>query len=170
MGPHIFQTCPSANYFDCKAMSIGARSQSARTYLERHMDTFFDCEYFLPFLLCFWCKHIVKLSFCLVGELNDLVQHGLRGLRETLPAEQDLTTKVNLKLTASSMETQDSEHSAMLECRFLSQKGRLLVIPSGIQHTFLLPENFMRRIILSTAVVGRVVAWFVDPIYRLLIK
>lgn len=36
MGSHIFQTCPSANYFDCSAMSIGARSQSARTYLERH--------------------------------------------------------------------------------------------------------------------------------------
>lgn len=30
------------------------------------------------------------------GNLNDLVQHGLRALRETLPAEQDLTTKVQL--------------------------------------------------------------------------
>merc|ERR1712127_171735 len=28
-GPHIYQTCPSATYFDCKAMAIGARSQSA---------------------------------------------------------------------------------------------------------------------------------------------
>lgn len=27
IGPHIYQTCPSANYFDCKAMAIGARSQ-----------------------------------------------------------------------------------------------------------------------------------------------
>ncbi|XP_010789590.1 proteasome subunit alpha type-1 [Notothenia coriiceps] len=44
MGPHIFQTCPSANYFDCKAMSIGARSQSARTYLERCMEKFSDCK------------------------------------------------------------------------------------------------------------------------------
>uniref|UniRef100_UPI00398F1E47 proteasome subunit alpha type-1 n=1 Tax=Pristiophorus japonicus TaxID=55135 RepID=UPI00398F1E47 len=69
IGPHIFQTCPSANYFDCKAMSIGARSQSARTYLERRMDEFQDCN------------------------LNELVKHGLRALRETLPAEQDLTTK-----------------------------------------------------------------------------
>ncbi|XP_008576084.1 PREDICTED: proteasome subunit alpha type-1 [Galeopterus variegatus] len=69
MGPHIFQTCPSANYFDCRAMSIGARSQSARTYLERHMAEFMDCN------------------------LNELVKHGLRALRETLPAEQDLTTK-----------------------------------------------------------------------------
>ncbi|KAK0135755.1 Proteasome subunit alpha type-1 [Merluccius polli] len=81
MGPHIFQTCPSANYFDCKAMSIGARSQSARTYLERHMDKFMDCN------------------------LNDLVQHGLRALRETLPAEQDLTTKnVSIGIVGNDME------------------------------------------------------------------
>ncbi|XP_006818177.1 proteasome subunit alpha type-1-like, partial [Saccoglossus kowalevskii] len=40
MGPHVYQTCPSANYFDCKAMAIGSRSQSARTYLERHMEEF----------------------------------------------------------------------------------------------------------------------------------
>ncbi|KAB0396091.1 hypothetical protein E2I00_003677, partial [Balaenoptera physalus] len=44
MGPHIFQTCPSANYFDCRAMSIGARSQSARTYLERHVSEFMECN------------------------------------------------------------------------------------------------------------------------------
>uniref|UniRef100_A0A8C7JR12 Proteasome subunit alpha type-1 n=1 Tax=Oncorhynchus kisutch TaxID=8019 RepID=A0A8C7JR12_ONCKI len=81
MGPHIFQTCPSANYFDCKAMSIGARSQSARTYLERHMDTFLDCN------------------------LNELVRHGLLGLRETLPAEQDLTTKnVSIGIVGKDME------------------------------------------------------------------
>uniref|UniRef100_A0A672L3J5 Proteasome subunit alpha type-1-like n=1 Tax=Sinocyclocheilus grahami TaxID=75366 RepID=A0A672L3J5_SINGR len=81
MGPHIFQTCPSANYFDCKAMSIGARSQSARTYLERHMEAFLDCN------------------------LNELVQHGLRALRETLPAEQDLTTKnVSIGIVGKEME------------------------------------------------------------------
>ena len=69
MGPHIFQTCPSANYFDCRTMSIGARSQSARTYLERQMSGFMECN------------------------LNELVKRGLRALPETLPAEQDLTTK-----------------------------------------------------------------------------
>lgn len=55
MGPHIFQTCPSANYFDCKAMSIGARSQSARTYLERFMDKFSDCK------IRFFCTHLPRL-------------------------------------------------------------------------------------------------------------
>ena len=43
-GPHLYQTCPSSNYYDCKAMAIGARSQSARTYLEKHLDTFPGCE------------------------------------------------------------------------------------------------------------------------------
>ncbi|XP_077999831.1 proteasome subunit alpha type-1-like [Glandiceps talaboti] len=69
MGPHVYQTCPSANYFDCKAMAIGSRSQSARTYLERNMDKFAD------------------------SSLEELVKHGLRALRDTLPQESELTTK-----------------------------------------------------------------------------
>ncbi|KAK7457281.1 hypothetical protein BaRGS_00039253 [Batillaria attramentaria] len=68
-GPHIYQTCPSANYYDCKAMAIGARSQSARTYLEKFLDQFLDCS------------------------LEELVKHGLRALRDTLPQEVNLTTK-----------------------------------------------------------------------------
>nr|XP_039335073.1 proteasome subunit alpha type-1-like [Saimiri boliviensis boliviensis] len=78
MGPHIFQTCPSA---DCRAVSIGARSQSARTYLERHMSEFMECN------------------------LNELVKHGLHALRETLPAEQDLTTKnVSIGIVGKNLE------------------------------------------------------------------
>ncbi|KAL1518291.1 hypothetical protein ABEB36_001933 [Hypothenemus hampei] len=68
-GSHIYQTCPSANYYDCRAMSIGARSQSARTYLEKHLD---------------------KLAGC---NLEELIKHGLRALRDTLPAEVELSTK-----------------------------------------------------------------------------
>ncbi|XP_046394921.1 proteasome subunit alpha type-1 [Ischnura elegans] len=68
-GPHIYQTCPSANYFDCKAMAIGSRSQSARTYLEKNLDQFLECS------------------------LDDLVKHGLRALRDTLPNEVELNTK-----------------------------------------------------------------------------
>lgn len=70
-GPHIYQTCPSANYFDCKAMAIGSRSQSARTYLEKHLNEFLSCD------------------------LDELVKHGLRALRDTLPNEVDLSIKVN---------------------------------------------------------------------------
>ncbi|XP_045658392.1 LOW QUALITY PROTEIN: proteasome subunit alpha type-1-like [Ursus americanus] len=67
--PHIFQTCPSINYFDCSALSIGAHSQSAYTYLERHMSGFMEYS------------------------LNELVKHGLRALQGTIPAKQDVTTK-----------------------------------------------------------------------------
>ncbi|XP_046748078.1 proteasome subunit alpha type-1 [Diprion similis] len=68
-GPHIFQTCPSANYFNCKAMALGSRSQSARTYLEKHLNEFPSCD------------------------LDEIVKHGLRALRDTLPNEVDLTVK-----------------------------------------------------------------------------
>ena len=54
-------------------MSIGARSQSARTYLEKYLDEFADCE------------------------LDALVAHGLRALRDCLPNEVDLTNKVQFK-------------------------------------------------------------------------
>jgi len=68
-GSHIYQTCPSANYYNCKAMSIGARSQSARTYLEKNLDIFKDLA------------------------LNELVRHGLMALRECLPNDLELTDK-----------------------------------------------------------------------------
>uniref|UniRef100_A0A8C7B396 Proteasome subunit alpha type-1 n=1 Tax=Neovison vison TaxID=452646 RepID=A0A8C7B396_NEOVI len=69
MGPHIFHTCPSANSFDCRVLSIGARSLSACTYLERHISGFMECN------------------------LNELVKRVLHVLQGTLPAKQDLTTK-----------------------------------------------------------------------------
>lgn len=52
-------------------MAIGARSQSARTYLEKHLEEFKD------------------------SDLEELVKHGLRALRDTLPNEVDLSNKVS---------------------------------------------------------------------------
>jgi len=69
LGPHLYQTCPSANFYDCKGMAIGARSQAARTYLEKHLNELDG------------------------STLNELVAHGLRALRDTLPAEMELTNK-----------------------------------------------------------------------------
>lgn len=68
-GPHIYQTCPSANFYDCKAMAIGARSQSARTYLEKHLNSFKDCD------------------------LYELINHGIKALAGTLPNETKLNNK-----------------------------------------------------------------------------
>lgn len=39
-GPHIFYNCPSGNYYDYKAFAMGARSQAAKTYMERNFETF----------------------------------------------------------------------------------------------------------------------------------
>jgi len=63
-GPQIFQVVPSANYYSCKAMSIGARSQSARTYFERHLPTFAECS------------------------KDDLICHGIQAIRGTLPNDE----------------------------------------------------------------------------------
>jgi len=39
-GPHLFQTLPSGDMYEYKAQAMGARSQSAKTYLEKHFQTF----------------------------------------------------------------------------------------------------------------------------------
>ena len=52
-------------------MAIGARSQSARTYLEKNLDNFVD------------------------SNQDELIKHCMRALRDTLPNEVELTVKVN---------------------------------------------------------------------------
>lgn len=59
-GSHIYETCPSGNYYDWKAQSIGNRPQSAKTYLEKHYESFVDAS------------------------RDELICHALRALRETL--------------------------------------------------------------------------------------
>jgi 20S proteasome subunit alpha 6 len=39
-GPHLYETSPAGTYLEWKAMAIGARSQSAKTYLEKHFESF----------------------------------------------------------------------------------------------------------------------------------
>jgi len=68
-GPHLYQLCPSANYYSCKSMAIGSRSQSARTYLEKNLDKFPD------------------------SSQDELIKHCMRALRDTLPNEVELTVK-----------------------------------------------------------------------------
>ncbi|XP_055339860.1 proteasome subunit alpha type-1-like [Paramacrobiotus metropolitanus] len=70
-GPHLIQIDPSANYYECKGMSIGARSQSARTYLERHVEAYLGSQ-----------------------SVEDLVRHALRALRDTLANDQELSNKL----------------------------------------------------------------------------
>eukprot|EP00758_Cryptobia_borreli_P004071 Tbor_TRINITY_DN4163_c1_g1::TRINITY_DN4163_c1_g1_i1::g.26492::m.26492/K02725/PSMA1; 20S proteasome subunit alpha 6 len=43
-GPQLFQTSPSGEVHHCKATAMGSRSQSARTYLEKHFTSFENCN------------------------------------------------------------------------------------------------------------------------------
>lgn len=43
-GPHLFEFSPSGVTYEYYAMAIGARSQSAKTYLERHYEEFPECQ------------------------------------------------------------------------------------------------------------------------------
>ena len=42
-GAHLYRSDPNAEVTECLAMSIGGRSQSARTYLEKHLAKFASC-------------------------------------------------------------------------------------------------------------------------------
>lgn len=42
-GPHLYEFSPSGTSYEFVAASIGARSQSAKTYLEKHFAEFADC-------------------------------------------------------------------------------------------------------------------------------
>jgi len=65
-GPHIYEFQPTGNSYEYYAMSIGARSQSAKTYLEKHYESFTDAS------------------------IEELIKHGLHALRETLQQDKEL--------------------------------------------------------------------------------
>ena len=68
-GPHLFEFQPSGMTEEMLAFAIGARSQMARTYLERNIDAFADCS------------------------REELVQHGLKALKESLVQDKELTVE-----------------------------------------------------------------------------
>ncbi|RYP10531.1 hypothetical protein DL765_008100 [Monosporascus sp. GIB2] len=68
-GPHLFEFQPSGLTQEMVACAIGARSQMARTYLEKNIDAFAACG------------------------RDELVRHGLRALKETLVQDRELTVE-----------------------------------------------------------------------------
>lgn len=66
-GPHLFEFQPSGMTEEMVAFAIGARSQMARTYLERNVAQFADCN------------------------REELIKHGLRALKESLVQDRELT-------------------------------------------------------------------------------
>ncbi|KAI9879651.1 MAG: hypothetical protein M1830_007758 [Pleopsidium flavum] len=68
-GPHLFEFQPSGMTQEMVACAIGARSQMARTYLERNLDEFEGCG------------------------REELVRHGLKALKESLAQDKELTVE-----------------------------------------------------------------------------
>lgn len=68
-GPHLFEFQPSGMTQEMVACAIGARSQMARTYLERNLEAFAGC-----------------------GK-EELVTHGLKALKESLNQDKELTVE-----------------------------------------------------------------------------
>ncbi|KAK9777870.1 putative Nucleophile aminohydrolase [Seiridium cardinale] len=68
-GPHLYEFQPSGMTQEMVACAIGARSQMARTYLEKNAENFPDCG------------------------REDLIKHGLRALKETLVQDRELTVE-----------------------------------------------------------------------------
>jgi 20S proteasome subunit alpha 6 len=58
--PHLFETCPSGNYFEFRGQAIGSRAQSAKTYIERVADQLDGAG------------------------LDELIRHGIKALRESV--------------------------------------------------------------------------------------
>lgn len=78
-GPHIYQVMPSATVLNCKSMAIGARSQSARTYLERNLESFENCS------------------------MEELIRHGIQAIRGSLGNEEHPDLTINAAIVGKDL-------------------------------------------------------------------
>jgi len=84
LGPHLFEFQPSGMTQEMMACAIGARSQMARTYLERHLEELADCG------------------------RDELIKHGLLALKESLAQDKELTVD-NTSLGVVGITTKDGK-------------------------------------------------------------
>lgn len=82
-GPHLFEFQPSGMTEEMMAFAIGARSQMARTYLEKNLDKFQDCT------------------------REELIRHGLRALKESLVQDRELTVDNTSVATVGTVKGED---------------------------------------------------------------
>jgi 20S proteasome subunit alpha 6 len=110
-GPHLFEFSPAGTAFEYYAHSIGARSQSAKTYLEKNFESFENGRWWYP---AAWDKaddrvlsvgdstysllhlyhrssHIMSQYQTWAASLPELINHGLSALADTLQQDKHLT-------------------------------------------------------------------------------
>lgn len=73
-GPHLYEFSPTGNCFEYYAMALGARSQSAKTYLELKCESFKEMS------------------------LDELIVEGLRSLRESLQQSREVSRLIETNL------------------------------------------------------------------------
>ena len=76
----MYETCPSGNYYEYYAHSIGARSQSARTYLEDRLPQFKN------------------------STLEELILHSLAALKKSASNSDELKEKIEACFDAAVLE------------------------------------------------------------------
>ena len=79
-GTHLYETMPSGEYLEYFAQAIGARSQSAKTYLEKNFDSFKALN------------------------LKELIKHGVKALRAS--AQEIELTEKNVSVGVVGVDTQ----------------------------------------------------------------
>lgn len=99
-GPHLYEISPSGNTLDYYGISIGSRSQSAKTYLERNFETFEGCD------------------------IDQLIVHALRALNDTLQAEKELSVdNVSIAVVGKDIKfTQTSEEDISRYLNMIKQE------------------------------------------------
>jgi 20S proteasome subunit alpha 6 len=101
-GTHLFETCPSANFYEYKAMAIGAKCQSAKTYLEKNFE-----------------------SFAPLGKA-ELVKHGLKALRAS--AQEEELTVNNVSVGVVSKDEKFRLFDATELADFLAQSSDAMIV------------------------------------------
>ena len=103
-GPHLLQTHPSGDIWSFKATAIGSRSQSARTYLEKHYEKFPDCS------------------------LEELVLHALKALNNTTGED----VKLNAQNTSIGVVGKNHEFEILSEEDAQKYLDRLQILPGDV--------------------------------------
>ena len=80
-GSHLYELCPSCNYYDYKAQAIGARNQSAKTYFEKTYNEYPDAS------------------------LDELIRHALFALKETLGTQSEGLNQDNCSVAIVGLDT-----------------------------------------------------------------
>ncbi|CEH16123.1 proteasome subunit alpha type 1 [Ceraceosorus bombacis] len=99
-GAHLYEFSPTGNCFEYYAMALGARSQSAKTYLERKVDTFEDLS------------------------REEVIMEGLYALRDTLQQGKELELDaVSLSIVGPGADADASNPSARTAEKFKIIEG-----------------------------------------------